>query len=93
MTTVEDPNHKDWDLEIKEVQSYLNAAYNVSTGTSPFKMLHGYQPRVEDGLLRWLNRENEDWKQPENLHESGQEAIQHKQEKSSEYLDKSHFAA
>lgn len=93
ITTVEDPNHKDWDLKIKEVESYLNAAYNASTGTSPFKMLHGYQPRVEDGLLRWLNKENEEWEQPENLHESGREAIQHKQEKSSEYFDKSHFAA
>ncbi|KAL1417183.1 hypothetical protein MTO96_000664 [Rhipicephalus appendiculatus] len=93
MTTIKDPTHKDWDQNIKEVESYLNTAYNASTGTSPFRLLHGYQPMMQDGVLRWLNTENNEWVCPEQLQEAAQENVVSQQEKSKQYFDKRHFRA
>ncbi|KAL1476237.1 hypothetical protein MTO96_036658 [Rhipicephalus appendiculatus] len=72
MATIKDLAHKDWDQNIKEVESYLNIPYNASTGTSPFRLLHGYQPRMQGGVLRCINTENNKWVCAEQLQEMAQ---------------------
>ncbi|KAL3190785.1 hypothetical protein MRX96_019047 [Rhipicephalus microplus] len=95
MATIKDPTNMDWDQKIKEVESYLNTTYNASTGTSAFKLLHGYQPRMQDehGVLRWLNTENNEWVCPEKLQEIAQGDIVSQQEKSKRHFNKRPFSA
>nr|XP_037284044.1 LOW QUALITY PROTEIN: uncharacterized protein LOC119176794 [Rhipicephalus microplus] len=95
MATIKDPTNMDWDQKIKEVESYLNTTYNASTGTSAFKLLHGYQPRMQDehGVLRWLNTENNEWVCPEKLQEIAQGDIVSQQEKSKQHFNKRPFSA
>ncbi|XP_042143434.1 uncharacterized protein LOC121833822 [Ixodes scapularis] len=58
-----------------------------------FRLLHGYQPRMQDGVLRWLNTENDEWVCPEQLQETAQNDIMTQQGKSKQYFDRHHFAA
>ncbi|GIY65218.1 retrovirus-related Pol polyprotein from transposon 412 [Caerostris extrusa] len=44
--------HKNWDLRMKELDRNLNNALNKATNKNPFQMLHGYSPRLNDGILR-----------------------------------------
>ncbi|XP_037579151.1 uncharacterized protein LOC119461853 [Dermacentor silvarum] len=55
--------------------------------------LHGYQPRMQDGILRWLNTENNEWVCPEQLQEMAQKDIASQQARSKQYFDKRHFTA
>ncbi|XP_065298921.1 uncharacterized protein [Dermacentor albipictus] len=58
-----------------------------------FRLLHGYQPRMQDGVLRCLNTENNEWVCAEQLQEMAQKEIGSEQEKSKQYFDKHHFTA
>ncbi|KAL1430181.1 hypothetical protein MTO96_015347 [Rhipicephalus appendiculatus] len=48
---------------------------------------------MQDGVLRWLNTENNEWVCPEQLQEAAQENIVSQQDKSKQYFDKRHFVA
>lgn len=88
MATIKDPTPKDWDQKIKEREGYLNTAYNASTGTSPFKLLHEYQPQMQDGVLGWLNKENNEGVCPEQLREIARGDIASQHERSKQHFDK-----
>ncbi|XP_040061292.1 uncharacterized protein LOC115315977 [Ixodes scapularis] len=41
---MKDPDHRDWDVKLKQAECSLNNAVNKTTGKTPFELLQGYKP-------------------------------------------------
>lgn len=88
--SVERPDSKDWDHDIKRIQRDLNAAVNKTTGKCPFELLYGYSPRFNDGALRSLTTEQENYETPVKLQALARKRILDNHKLMKTYYDKSH---
>jgi len=88
-TSMSNSRHKDWDSRIKETERNLNNTVNKTTDKTPFELLHGYSPRLKDGILRKVADESVDrWTNPKEVQEETRNVIEKKQCKMKEYYDK-----
>ncbi|CAI6371848.1 unnamed protein product [Macrosiphum euphorbiae] len=51
----------EWAKMLPEVQRLFNNSETKVTGRTPFEMLHGYRPRLEQGALLALSATRDDW--------------------------------
>ncbi|KAH7959626.1 hypothetical protein HPB49_012571 [Dermacentor silvarum] len=62
---MKDPEHRDWDANLKYVECSLNNAVSKSSGKTPYEMLHGYIPVFYGLALQEEKLDGEDaWKDP-----------------------------
>lgn len=52
MTSKKDPLQHDWDDKLTQVECSLTNSVNETSGKTPFKMLHEYQPRFHNVALK-----------------------------------------
>jgi len=44
--------HTHWDKAVKDVEMYLNNAYNKTTEGTPYELLHGYTPKLTNSMVQ-----------------------------------------
>ena len=54
ITSIQTPEHRDWDARMKDIERNLNTAKSKTTGMAPFHLLYGFIPRFNDGIARHL---------------------------------------
>lgn len=90
---IEDPEHRDWDGRLREIESFLNNAVNKTTNRTPFELIHGYTPDFYAAALQQLVDPAEERKDPNELREKARERILKEQEESKHAYDRRHFPA
>lgn len=81
----------DCDVKVREVERFLNTAVNKTTGETPFKLLHGFSPRFSFSVVNLISKNNEDWSDPEILHNEACDRIKEQQVRMKEYYDARHY--
>ena len=90
--SIERNDHRDWDKQLKIIQTNLNTAVNKTTNRTPFEILHGYKPRFHDGALRVLTDtlEHHQWRSPTALQDETRTHILENQPLMKKYYDRKH---
>lgn len=91
---MEDPEHRDWDANLKYVECSLNNAVSKSSGKTPYEMLHGYKPVFYGLALHEEKMDSKDaWKDPSELRETARQHLLEEQAKSKRAYDTRHYPA
>ncbi|KAJ3655811.1 hypothetical protein Zmor_014922 [Zophobas morio] len=84
-------NERSWDKCLPKVQFNLNAAVNKTTRKSPFRVLYGYQPTLQNALVVKALGASE-WQAPQESHEEIRANIQDGQQRYKYQFDKRRYA-
>lgn len=68
--------HNDWDGAIPNIQRVINNSERKVTTKTPFKLLHGYQPRFHLENLHDITKISEEWIDPAKLRDKARELIE-----------------
>ncbi|KAL1480319.1 hypothetical protein MTO96_051131 [Rhipicephalus appendiculatus] len=93
-TAVKDPEHRDWDANLKYVECSLNNAVSKSTGKTPYEVLHGYKPVFSGLALQEATMDEENaWNDPRELQDAAREQLLGRQAKMKQAYDSRHYPA
>lgn len=83
-------NERRWDQCLRKVEFDLNTAVNKTTRKTPFRLLHGYNPSLDNARVDAVVEQGQ-WNAPEQLQEAVGETIRAGQEKYKRQYDRKRY--
>ncbi|GJQ79432.1 hypothetical protein Trydic_g16291 [Trypoxylus dichotomus] len=89
--SAENSEGRDWDKYIKKIERDKDTSENKSTGKTPFELLYRYLLRFEEGPLRYLTTDNENYLEPKHMQDNARKYIADMQSKYKERYDQHRY--
>lgn len=80
--------HTHWDRAVKDVEMYLNCAYNKTTERTPYELLHGYTPKLTNCVVQSLGLNSTACQDTKMVQQEARDRIKEKQKVMAEYYNR-----
>lgn len=84
-------DQRHWDTHIRKVERHLNTVINKTTSKTPYEVLHGYIPRIQQGVLRSVSRTRNNSQDPKEIQLEVRQNILDQQKNMKKAYDKRHY--